>query len=52
MSPCTAKLSAFRSKQAGKYVIPSYFPHDGDDDNNNHTVTIYLPSYANAWLSA
>jgi hypothetical protein len=21
MSPCTAKLSAFRSKQVGKYVI-------------------------------
>lgn len=26
MSPCTAKLSAFRSKQAGKYVYPSYLP--------------------------
>lgn len=27
MSPCTAKLSAFRSKQVGKYVHPIAFPY-------------------------
>jgi hypothetical protein len=26
MSPCTAKLSAFRNKQVGKYVLTSPIP--------------------------
>lgn len=36
MSPCTAKLNAFRNKQVGKYVVPpplTFIHHDNEDDN-------------------
>jgi hypothetical protein len=39
MSPCTAKLSAFRSKQVGKYVYNPENPHPQHKTNTNKSRT-------------
>lgn len=40
MSPCTAKLSAFRSKQVGKYVITCSY-HGPNPHHRELTVISY-----------
>jgi hypothetical protein len=39
MSPCTAKLSAFRSKQVGKYVITPSNPNQSKPNQTNAGIS-------------